>query len=121
VRIDPEGRQLILGDGSHLSWDSLILATGSHPALFDWPGQQLEGVGGLYHLQDLERMERWTRDIRHAVVVGGGLIGIEMAEMLRSRGIGVTFLVREASYSDMLLPPEESAMANREIRAHGID
>src|SRR5690606_19467257 len=121
VRIDPEGRQRILRDGSHRSWDSLILATGSHPALFDWPGQQLEGVGGLYHLQDLERMERWTRDIRHAVVVGGGLIGIEMAEMLRSRGIGVTFLVRERTYLDPVLPEAEGRLAEREIRRDGVD
>ena len=52
---------------------------------------------------------------------GGGLIGVEMAEMLHSRHIPVTFLVREKSYMDYLLPPEESAMVNRHIASHGID
>ena len=54
-------------------------------------------------------------------IVGGGLIGIEMAEMLHTRHIPVTFLVREQGYMDYLLPPEESAMINAEIRDHHID
>ena len=55
------------------------------------------------------------------MVVGGGLIGVELAEMLHSRNIPVAFLVREASYMDYLLPPEESALVNNQIVAHGID
>ena len=62
-----------------------------------------------------------TKARRHAVIVGGGLIGIELAEMLHSRNIHVTFLVREASYWNNILPAEESAMINRVIREQGID
>jgi NAD(P)H-nitrite reductase large subunit len=47
------------------------------------PGQDLQGVTGLYHKQDLE-VERWAPTTKRAVIVGGGLIGIELAEMLRS-------------------------------------
>ena len=65
-------------------------------------------------------MESRSPKIKHAVIVGGGLIGIEMAEMFHSRHIPVTMLVRESSYWAGVLPPEESAMVNREIRAHGI-
>ena len=119
--IDPRGRAVTLASGGSIIYDELILATGSKTTRFEWPGQDLDGVGGLYHLQDLERMSAWTSDVNNAVVVGGGLIGIEMAEMLRSRGIGVTFLVREKSYSDAVLPAEESAMVNREILRYGID
>jgi NADPH-dependent 2,4-dienoyl-CoA reductase/sulfur reductase-like enzyme len=46
-------------------------------------GQDLQGVTGLYHKQDLEALERWA-PTKRAVIVGGGLIGIELAEMLRS-------------------------------------
>jgi NADPH-dependent 2,4-dienoyl-CoA reductase/sulfur reductase-like enzyme len=53
--------------------------------------------------------------------VGGGLIGIEMAEMFHSRHIPVTFLVREESYWNNVLPPEESEMINRHIIKNGID
>lgn len=71
--------------------------------------------------QDLRSMEQYARDTERAVIVGGGLIGIEMAEMFHSRHIPVTFLVREASFWNGVMPPEESAMINREIRRNGID
>jgi NAD(P)H-nitrite reductase large subunit len=119
--IDVPARSLTLRRGDRISFDVLILATGSVPKFFDWPGQHLDGVQGLYHLQDVERMGTDTKSIKQAVVVGGGLIGIEMVEMLASRGIHVTFLVREASYFDYVLPPEESAMINEEIVRHGVD
>jgi len=59
--------------------------------------------------------------IGRAVVVGGGLIGIEMVEMLRSRGIDVTFLVRESAYMDYLFCARESELIHEEIRDHGVD
>ena len=121
THIDPAVRTLTLASGASIAYDELIIATGSRTATYDWPGQDLDGVGGLYHLQDLEGMATWTSDAHKAVVVGGGLIGIEMAEMLWSRGIEVTFLVREKNFSDAVLPAEESAMVSREIRKYGID
>lgn len=66
-------------------------------------------------------MEAHSHLIKRAVIVGGGLIGIEMAEMFHSRHIPVTFLVREASFWNAVLPKEESAMINEEILQHGID
>lgn len=121
VEVDFEGKTLRTSDGRSLSYDRLILATGSKSNKFGWPGQDLEGVQGLYHWQDLENMERHSRGLQHAVIVGGGLIGIEMAEMFHSRGIPVTFLVRESSFWNNVLPAEESDMINRHIREHGID
>ena len=102
-------------------YDKLIIATGSKSNKFGWKGQDLQGVHGLYHLQDLEAMERHSHGLKRAVVVGGGLIGIEMAEMFHSRHIPVTLLVREKSFWNIVLPPEESAMVNRHIRENGID
>ncbi len=104
-----------------LSYDKLILAVGSKPNKFGWPGQDLKGVSGLYSYQDLENMEAYSEDLERAVIVGGGLIGIEMAEMFHSRHTPVTFLVRESSYWDRVIPPEESQMVNRHIKEHGID
>ncbi|MCS7036906.1 MAG: NAD(P)/FAD-dependent oxidoreductase [Saprospiraceae bacterium] len=121
VAIDFEGKTLQTSDGRSLPYDRLILATGSKSNKFGWPGQDLDGVQGLYHWQDLESMERHSRGLQRAVIVGGGLIGIEMAEMFHSRGIPVTFLVRESSFWNNVLPAEESAMINRHILEHGID
>jgi len=104
-----------------ISYDKLILAVGSKPNKFGWPGQELQGVQGLYSLQDLESMEALSESTQHAVVVGGGLIGIEMGEMFHSRNIEVTFLVRESSFWNNVLPPEESEMINRHIRSRGFN
>ncbi|MFC2176512.1 NAD(P)/FAD-dependent oxidoreductase [Bacteroidota bacterium] len=117
----PAEQQLLLDNGQTLLFDDLILATGSASNKFGWPGQDLKGVQGLYSYQNLQTMEAATQQIKHAVVVGGGLIGIEMAEMLRSRGIGVTFLVRETSFWDNVLPPEESELINLHIKEHHVD
>jgi NADPH-dependent 2,4-dienoyl-CoA reductase/sulfur reductase-like enzyme len=114
-------RRILKSADEEISYDILILATGSKPNKFGWVGQDLEGVQGLYSYQDLELMEKNTKGIRNAVVVGGGLIGIEMAEMLRTRNIPVTFLVREESFWDNVLPTEESNLVNRHIREHHID
>ncbi|NND31741.1 MAG: NAD(P)/FAD-dependent oxidoreductase [Saprospiraceae bacterium] len=104
-----------------IGYDRLVLALGSASNKFGWPGQDLKRVQGLYSFQDVENMERLTPNIQHAVVVGGGLIGIEMAEMFHSRHIPVTMLVREDSYWNMVLPGDESRMVGRQIVKHGID
>ncbi len=118
--IDTERRELRLSDSSLVSFDRLVIASGSVSNTFGWPGQELDGVQGLYSLQDLELLESNVRDAKRAVIVGGGLIGIEMAEMLHQRGLEVTFLVRETSYWNNVLTEEESQMVNRVIRAEGM-
>lgn len=121
AKVDFGTSELHFEDGEKMVYDDLILATGSQPNKFGWPGQDLKGVQGLYSFQDLETMERDTKGISNAVIVGGGLIGIEMAEMLASRKIHVTFLVREAGFWDNVLPKEESDMVTRHIREHHIN
>ena len=119
--VDTANKQLQTAEGNTLSYDKLILATGSASNKFGWPGQDLDGVHGLYSYQDLEAMERHSDGLERAVIVGGGLIGIEMAEMFHSRNIPVTFLVREKKYWNMVLPSEESEMVSRHIRENHID
>lgn len=121
TKVEPENRNLLFDDGSILHFDKLLIAAGSKPNKFGWPGQDLAGVQGLYHYQDLENMERFSAGLQRAVIVGGGLIGIEMAEMFHSRHIPVTFLVREKNFWDVVLPLEEAQMVNRHILENGID
>ncbi len=123
-RIDFNTKKLILsqsGSVKEFNYDKLIIATGSATNKFGWPGQDLKGVGGLYSLQDLQTMENYSKNLKRAVIVGGGLIGIEMAEMFHSRNIPVTFLVREKSYWNNVLPAEESKIINRCIKDNHID
>ncbi|OIQ27330.1 MAG: FAD-dependent oxidoreductase [Bacteroidetes bacterium MedPE-SWsnd-G2] len=122
--IDADSNTLKFSSGQSLQYDKLIIATGSKPNKFGWPGQDLKGVMGMYHKQDLEQLEQCAPNnkvCKRAVIVGGGLIGIELAEMLRSRNIEVTFLVREKSFWGSVLPPEESELINKHIKEHHID
>lgn len=122
--INHQNKQLVFSNGETMTYDKLVIATGSKPNKFGWPGQDLKAVMGMYHKQDLENLEKYApnnKKCKRAVIVGGGLIGIEFAEMLRSRDIPVTFLVRESSFWDAVLPREESEMINRHIKEHHID
>lgn len=122
--VDVVNKQLHLEGARALSYDKLIIATGSKPNKFGWPGQDLHGVQGLYSKQDLDLLEvnAPNKEVcKRAVIVGGGLIGIELAEMLRSRDIPVTFLVRENSFWNGVLPNGESQMINEHILDHHID
>lgn len=117
-----EAKALVFESGETLNYDVLVLATGSKPAFFGWPGQDLKGVQGLYSKQDLETMEAITSEpMERAVIVGGGLIGIEMAEMLTYKKIPVTFLVRENRFWEQVLPDAEASLVHKHIREHAID
>jgi NADPH-dependent 2,4-dienoyl-CoA reductase/sulfur reductase-like enzyme len=121
-KVDFGARKLLFESGESLTYDDLVISTGSKPNKFGWPGQDLQGVQGLYSKQDLEMMEDQTKSgVQRAVIVGGGLIGIEMAEMLAYRKIPVTFLVREEGFWDNVLPKEESELVGRHILEHHID
>ncbi len=122
--VEHQNKMVILANGSKINYDKLVIATGSKPNKFGWPGQDFDGVQGLYSKQDLDALEKNAPDnekCKRAVIVGGGLIGIEMAEMLRTRAIPVTFLVRESSFWNGVLPAGESALINEHILDHHID
>lgn len=123
-KVDTDNKSLIFDDSSTLSYDKLIIACGSKPNKFGWKGQDLNGVLGMYSKQDLDKLEELAPNnevCKRAVIVGGGLIGIELAEMLKTRDIPVTFLVRESSFWNGVLPAQESEMINEHIKEHHID
>ncbi len=123
-KVETSNQLLILADGTRINYDKLILATGSVPAKYGWEGQDLNGVQGLVSKQDLEQLEKTAPNNEicpKAVIVGGGLIGVEMAEMLHTRKIEVTVLVREHAFWSGVLPDGEAGMISRHILSHGID
>jgi len=122
--VETASKTLHFENNETLIYDKLILATGSKPNKFGWPGQDLKGAQGLYSKQDLDTLEEMApnnKACQRAIIVGGGLIGIELAEMLNTRQIPVTFLVRETSFWNGVLPKGESEMINRHIKSHHID
>lgn len=116
--IDFKTKTLNLIQTPPIHYDQLILAVGSKPNKFRWKGQDYHGVQGLYSKKDLDLMEQNTRGIKSAVIVGGGLIGIEMAEMLLSRNINVTFLIREKSFWGNVLPKRDGDFIVKHLERH---
>lgn len=121
-KVDFASKNIVFNSLESLEYDQLVIASGSKPNMFGWKGQDFKGVQGLYSKQDLALMEQNTHSgVEKAVIVGGGLIGIEMAEMLAYKKIHVTFLVREKGFWDQILPKEESNLVRNHILTHHID
>lgn len=121
--LDPQKRLLCLADGSQLQFDKLLIACGSVPAKASWQKDELQNVGHFVTLQDLEWLKETTRGtcpVRRAVVVGGGLIGVEVAEVLLLEGIETHFIIREEWYWPIALNKSESALVARHMRQHGL-
>lgn len=118
--VDPNSRTVRLEDGSEISYEDLILATGSLPRRIGCPGEELQGVQGLVSKQDLELLEQNSAGCTHAIIVGGGLIGVELAEMLHSRKIPVSMILREDNFWGNVLPEPDAALISREVRSQGI-
>lgn len=119
-KVNPETKTLFFDDDSTMNYDDLVLATGSHAKMVNWPGGATKGIQGLFSLQDLENLEENIKGVKQAVVVGGGLIGIELIEMLATRKIEVFFIVRDFKFWSNVLPAEESLMIQEHMRDHHI-
>ena len=120
--VDVDNKQLQMSSGKNVAYDTLIVAVGSKPNKFGWPGQELDGVQGLYSWQDLVLLEENVKRTQHAVIVGGGLIGVELAEMLMTRDVSVTFLIRESVFWGNILPEEEGTLVSRHLtQDHHVD
>lgn len=123
VDLDATRRELRLAGGGVLGYDSLVLAMGAGPNRPDWPGlaEVKHGVVNFVSMQDLDACEALVPGARNAVVVGGGLIGIELVECLMHHGIATTFLIREPYYWPAALSREESELVIAHLRAHGVN
>ena len=121
TKLLPEKKQLYLQSGDPITYDKLVLALGSKPRKMTLDGSHLTGVQSLYSKQDLQLMEENAAGVKQAVVIGGGLIGVEMAEMLHTRGVHVTMVVREDNFWNIVLPEEESSMVTAHLLSRGIE
>lgn len=119
--LDTAERVLHFDDGRRLGYDKLLLAVGSRARPAPWPGSEGPGVHAFVTLRDLEALDREARRGQHALVIGGGLIGVEVAEVLRDRGLRVTFVVRENWYFPLALDEREAALVAEHLRRHGLD
>ncbi len=118
--VDREARVVTLTDGACVSYDKLVLATGSRPIVPPMPGLDLPGVFTLRRLDDVDRITGFLRDKSRVIVVGGGLLGIELALMLRLLGKQVTISHLMPTLMELQLPEEAGLYLQRHLETLGI-
>lgn len=120
VRIDRAARQVIAADGTRAEYDRLLLATGSRPFMLPVPGNDLDGVIGYRDIAHTQTMMDAAQTHRHAVVIGGGLLGLEAANGLALRGMQVTVLHVGQWLLDRQLDATAGALLQQALEARGI-
>jgi len=110
------------GAESTLSYDKLVLATGGRPVKPPIPGIDAKGVQSFHSLRDADRLDTVLGEgnVRNVVLVGAGLIGIEMAEALIERGLKVTMIEMFDWIMPALLDEEMGRLAGKHLRAKGV-
>ena len=120
TRIDRVARKVIAADGSEESYDRLLLATGSNPFVLPIPGKDLPGVITYRDIHDTNAMIEAAGKYKHAVVIGGGLLGLEAANGLKLRGMDVTVVHLEAWLMERQLDQTAADMLKKSLENKGL-
>src|SRR5690606_7244003 len=114
-------RKVVVSKNGETPYDKLIIATGSAPFIIPLPGKDLPGVMAFRDLDDVNRMvDVSRRPGARAVVIGGGLLGLEAAAALRARGMEVVVLHLMGHVMERQLDPAAGYLLQRDLEARGI-
>lgn len=123
-KIDRSGQRIITESGRNIGYDRLVIATGSRPAMLNVPGIKLAGIHGFRDLADADALIRFADNAgdadNRAVVIGGGLLGLEAAEGLRKRGMQVTLLQRSERLMNRQLDGTAAQLLQCELENRGL-
>ena len=111
---------LLFDDNSTLAYDKLLIAVGAQALPLEVPGASLEGVLKLDHMEDAKHLLKHARRGRVAVVVGGGITALELAEGLLARGMKVHYLLRGDRYWSNVLDEQESRIVEQRLKEEGV-
>ena len=120
THLDRAKRRVVADDGTEVRYDRLLLATGSDPFRIPVPGAKLPGVMAYRDIRDVEAMLEAARNHQHAVVIGGGLLGLEAANGLMKQGMQVTVVHLLDSLMERQLDHTGSALLRRSLEARGM-
>ncbi|MFL5024137.1 MAG: nitrite reductase large subunit NirB [Microvirga sp.] len=120
VEIDRAARRVIAADGTAADYDQLIVATGSMPFVVPIPGATLPGVVTYRDLDDVNKMLEAAQKGGHAIVIGGGLLGLEAAAGLKAQGMEVTVLHLMPTLMERQLDPSSGYLLQKAFEDRGI-
>ena len=120
LSIDRTRRLVRSAGGREVRYDRLLLATGSKPFMLPVPGADLPGVIAFRQIQDVEAMWSAARQHRHAVVIGGGLLGLEAANGLLRQGMNVTVVHVSDSLMERQVDQPAAALLQKTLEARGL-
>ncbi len=120
VGIDRANHRVIADDGTEAEYDRLIIATGSNPFIIPVPGVDLEGVITFRDIEDVNRMLDVAAHYQHAVVIGGGLLGLEAANGLLKQGMRVTVVHLLDSLMERQLDKLASTLLKTSLEERGL-
>ncbi|MDX3907431.1 MAG: nitrite reductase large subunit NirB [Pigmentiphaga sp.] len=121
VRIDRRRRVVVAANGDESAYDRLLLATGSNPFILPIPGKELDGVITYRDIHDTEEMIAAARTKRRAVVIGGGLLGLEAANGLKLRGMDVSVVHLGEWLLERQLDRTAGKMLEASLAARGLN
>lgn len=118
--IDPNARTVTTEDGTEATFDKLLLATGSDPIILPLPGVDLPGVVTFRDIKDVNAMVSAAESGKRAVVIGGGLLGLEAANGLQERGMEVTVVHLMETLMERQMDPVSGAMLKQALEERGL-
>ncbi len=121
VEIDRINRVVIAEDGTRVEYDRILLATGSDPLIIPFPGVDLEGVITFRDIADVEFMLKASEKMEKAVVIGGGLLGLEAANGLLKRGMHVSVVQNVPILMNRQLDEPAAELLRKSLEERGID
>ncbi len=121
VEIDRDNKVVRSENGISADYDKLVIATGSNPFIIPIPGHDLEGVLVYRDLDDVERMLEAAKAGGRAVVIGGGLLGLEAAAGLKQQGMDVTVLHLMPTLMERQLDPAAGYLLEKAFTDRGIE
>ncbi|HED16005.1 MAG TPA: NAD(P)/FAD-dependent oxidoreductase [Gammaproteobacteria bacterium] len=120
VEIDRVNRKVVADDGSSTDYDRLLLATGSQPFIIPVAGNDLPGVISFRDIQDVDQMIETAGKHKHAVVIGGGLLGLEAANGLMQQGMSVTVIHLMDTLMERQMDPQAGGMLKESLEERGM-
>jgi len=118
--LDPQKKQLTLKSGEKVGFDKLLIATGARPRTLEIPGANLRNLLYLRSLDDSKTIRHSAESVKHAIVIGGGFIGMEVAAVLSQKGVEVTMILSDDRIWKRLFSPRMSSFFENYYTSRGV-